>query len=98
MLRAGRPVVFYVHPREIDPDHPRLDMGLLRRFKSYVNLDTTEEKLRKILSTFEFTTFAEFLSEETRWRKHPDVDQRLVDEDEVLRMPLNIDRRTGTAR
>ena len=27
ILRAGRPVVFYLHPREIDPDQPRLPMG-----------------------------------------------------------------------
>ena len=83
MLRAGRPVVFYVHPREIDPHHPRLDMGLLRRFKSYVNLDTTEKKLRQILSTFEFTTFAEYLSQDTRWRKRPDGDQGPANEAEV---------------
>ena len=75
VLGAGRPVVFYLHPREIDPHHPRLDMGLLRRFKSYVNLDTTEKKLRQILSTFEFTTFAEYLRQDTRWRKRPDGDQ-----------------------
>ncbi len=83
VLRMGRPVVFYLHPREIDPHQPRLDMGLLRRFKSYVNLDTTEEKLRQILSTFEFTTFAEFLSADTRWRKRPDGDQSPANEAKV---------------
>ena len=76
-------MVFYLHPREIDPDQPRLQMGPLRRFKSYVNLDTTEEKLKQILSTFEFTTFAEYLSEDTRWRKRPDGDQSLANEAEV---------------
>jgi hypothetical protein len=48
-----------------------------------VNLDTTEEKLKQILSTFEFTTFAEFLSEDTRRRKRSDGDQSLANEAEV---------------
>jgi polysaccharide deacetylase family protein (PEP-CTERM system associated) len=61
VLREGRPVIFYVHPREIDPGQPRLPMKPWRRFKSYVNLDTTEAKLRKLLSTFEFTTIERLL-------------------------------------
>lgn len=63
VLREGRPVIFYVHPREIDPDHPRLPMSLGRRFKSYVNLKGTEAKLRTILGEFRFRTFAGFLAE-----------------------------------
>lgn len=62
VLREGRPVVFYVHPREIDPAHPRLAMSQIRRFKSYVNLDTTEGKLRRILQDFPVTTFKNILS------------------------------------
>ena len=61
VLREGRPVVFYVHPREIDPKHPRLPMGFVRRFKSYVNLDTTEPKIRRILQHFPVTTFVDYL-------------------------------------
>jgi polysaccharide deacetylase family protein (PEP-CTERM system associated) len=57
----GRPVVFYVHPREIDPEQPRLPMNMLWSFKSYVNLATTEAKLRCILLEFRMTTFREFL-------------------------------------
>lgn len=52
----GRPVVFYVHPREIDPDHPRVAMGRKRAFKSYVNLGTTRGKLEAILSSGPLTT------------------------------------------
>ena len=62
VLGEGRPVVFYVHPREIDPAHPRLPMGRIRRFKSYVNLETTEAKLRRILRDFPVTTFKNVLS------------------------------------
>lgn len=63
VLQHNRPVVFYVHPREIDPEHPRLPMGAWRRFKSYVNLTMTERKVRNLLSDFEFTTFRGYLSE-----------------------------------
>lgn len=63
VLAEGRPVVFYIHPREIDPSHPRIPMPLLRHFKSYVNLRTTEAKLRRILGEFPVTTFRDFLAE-----------------------------------
>ena len=61
VLAEGRPVVYYVHPREIDPDHPRLPMSAVRRFKSYVNLSSTEGKLRRILQEFPTVTFQEYL-------------------------------------
>ena len=62
VLAEGRPVIFFVHPREIDPKQPRLPMGALRKFKSYVNLDTTEKKIRNLLDDFEVTTFASFIA------------------------------------
>jgi polysaccharide deacetylase family protein (PEP-CTERM system associated) len=61
VLGEGRPVIFYVHPREIDPDHPRLLMSVSRRFKTYVNLDTMEGKIRRILTDFPVTTFGDYL-------------------------------------
>jgi polysaccharide deacetylase family protein (PEP-CTERM system associated) len=57
VLAQGRPVVFYIHPREIDPEHPRLPMSRSRTFKSYVNLDSTEAKVRRVLQEFPVTTF-----------------------------------------
>ena len=55
--KQGRPVIFYIHPREIDPGHPRLPMSPVRAFKSYVNLGTTYSKLAMLLKEFEVTTF-----------------------------------------
>jgi polysaccharide deacetylase family protein (PEP-CTERM system associated) len=66
VLAEGRPVVFYVHPREVRPDHPRLPMPLGRRFRSYVNLHTTERKVRSILRDFEVTTFKDWMATEYR--------------------------------
>jgi polysaccharide deacetylase family protein (PEP-CTERM system associated) len=63
VLKEGRPVIFYVHPREIDPSHPRLPMNRMRSFKSYVNLGTTEDKIRRLLSEFSFKTFRNALKD-----------------------------------
>ena len=58
VLNEGRPVIFYLHPREIDSTQPRIPMPLTRSFKCYVNLETTEYKIASLLSNFDFTTFA----------------------------------------
>jgi polysaccharide deacetylase family protein (PEP-CTERM system associated) len=62
VLAEGRPVVFYIHPREIDPEHPRLAMSRSRRFKTYVNLETTESKVRRVLRDFPVSTFQNVIS------------------------------------
>jgi polysaccharide deacetylase family protein (PEP-CTERM system associated) len=63
VLKDNRPVIFYVHPREIDPGHPRLPMSPIRAFKSYVNLGTTEAKVRSLLHDFTFITLDASLGE-----------------------------------
>jgi polysaccharide deacetylase family protein (PEP-CTERM system associated) len=54
--RERRPVVFYMHPWEIDPDQPRLHVGRLGRFRHYRNLHLTELRLRRLLTDFRFGT------------------------------------------
>jgi polysaccharide deacetylase family protein (PEP-CTERM system associated) len=49
-----RPAIFYLHPWEIDPNQPRLEAGLLSRFRHYRNLDKTEARLRTLLHDFRF--------------------------------------------
>ncbi|MFC1555702.1 XrtA system polysaccharide deacetylase [candidate division KSB1 bacterium] len=58
-----RPVIYYIHPREIDVKQPRMNMGIMRKFKSYVNIGTTGKKIENILSNGEFSTFENFLDE-----------------------------------
>lgn len=58
------PVMFYVHPWEIDADQPRLRAGgLMARFRHYVNLDRTENKLNRLLSEISFGPMSEVLTE-----------------------------------
>lgn len=57
------PVCVYLHPREIDPSHPRLHMSWQRSFQSYVNLGSTEWKLRQFLTDFRCAPLADVLVE-----------------------------------
>ena len=58
----GMPVMFYVHPRDIDPEQPRLPMSPLRWFQCYANLGTTYTKLESLLRTFPFVSVEEYLA------------------------------------
>lgn len=57
----GQPVIVYLHPWELDPDQPRLPVGPLTRFRHYVNLDTTHQKLRRLLVDFQFAPIGQIL-------------------------------------
>lgn len=54
----GQPAVLYFHPWEIDPDQPRIKAKFKSRFRHYVNLDATEEKIRHLFKMLEFDTMA----------------------------------------
>jgi polysaccharide deacetylase family protein (PEP-CTERM system associated) len=60
----NHPACVYLHPREIDPDHPRVQMSPGRRFRCYVNLRSTEPKLERLVRDFRFAPLVEVL------RKH----------------------------
>jgi polysaccharide deacetylase family protein (PEP-CTERM system associated) len=59
--KEGRPVVWYIHPRDIDAEQPRLAMSGLRRFKSYVNLRGAAGKLERLLADGRFVTCGELV-------------------------------------
>ena len=61
----GRPVMFYIHPREIDPGHPRLPMPLHRKFKSYVDLSATKIR-RRSPASFPSSLAGNFWTTESR--------------------------------
>lgn len=61
--KKGIPVVVYLHPRDFAADQPKVSMPLDRKFKSYVGLSTTENKLRSLLKNFEFTTCEQILKD-----------------------------------
>jgi len=58
----GQPTVAYIHPWEIDPDHPRVQTAGRRGFSThYVGLRGTETKLRRLLRDFRFGTCRDVL-------------------------------------
>lgn len=61
VLAEQRPVVFYLHPREVDPGHPRLAMSAKRRFMTYHNLRSTMPKMRRLLGDLPMATFGELM-------------------------------------
>lgn len=56
--RRQVPATFYIHPWELDPDQPRLDVSLSTRIRHYGGLATTESRLRKLLNEFRFAPIA----------------------------------------
>jgi polysaccharide deacetylase family protein (PEP-CTERM system associated) len=60
-VRQGRPFVFYVHPWELDPDHPRVAAPLLTRIRHYRGLRGMDAKIGKLLSIMPFTSVHSYL-------------------------------------
>jgi polysaccharide deacetylase family protein (PEP-CTERM system associated) len=50
----GLPFIFYLHPWEVDPRQPRVQVGWLSRFRHYTNLDRCEARLRRLVGEFRF--------------------------------------------
>lgn len=62
--RAGRPAVFYLHPWELDADHPRVRFHWKAWATHYVNLGSTAPKLARLLGEFRFAPLSEVLEHE----------------------------------
>lgn len=60
--KEKEPVIFYLHPREIDPEQPRLQLGLRDRLIHYWGIRGCEKKLVRVLKHYEFETMMEMLN------------------------------------
>jgi polysaccharide deacetylase family protein (PEP-CTERM system associated) len=56
-----QPVMFYLHPWELDPGQPRVPMARHRRFRHYVGLEQEVTKLSRLLTEFRFGTARDVL-------------------------------------
>jgi len=52
--KHGKPIVFYLHPWELDPGQPKMKVRFNYRLRHYVNLEKTEKRLEKLLKEFRF--------------------------------------------
>lgn len=59
--RKGFPAVFYVHPWELDPEHPRIPLPRRISLTHYFNLQRTEGRLKRLLRDFSFAPMKEVL-------------------------------------
>jgi polysaccharide deacetylase family protein (PEP-CTERM system associated) len=59
--REQKPVMFYLHPWEVDPDQPRAPMAWPHRFRHYVGLECLANKLGHLLTDFTFRPAREVL-------------------------------------
>jgi polysaccharide deacetylase family protein (PEP-CTERM system associated) len=62
--RDGRPAAFYLHPWELDADHPRVRFHWKARLTHYANLRSTRAKLDRLLEEFSFAPVGEVLDGE----------------------------------
>ena len=57
--RRGRDLVLYIHPRDIDPDQPRLAMGWRRHLRTYIGLRGALGKLVALLEQHRWGRFGD---------------------------------------
>jgi len=59
--KEGRPVIFYIHPWELDPEQPRVNLGSLNTLRHYYNIHKIPERLDRLLEDFQFATIREVI-------------------------------------
>jgi polysaccharide deacetylase family protein (PEP-CTERM system associated) len=59
--RVGQPAVFYLHPWELDSDHPRVSFYWKARLTHYANLTATRPRLERLLGEFAFAPLSDVL-------------------------------------
>jgi polysaccharide deacetylase family protein (PEP-CTERM system associated) len=59
--KAGIPLILYIHPRDVDPGQPRLELAPHTYFRTYVGVGSCLDKVSALLERFEWTSFEEYL-------------------------------------
>lgn len=69
-----RPVMFYIHPWELDPGQPRIAAGSWRtRRRHYLNLPATSRKLEALLAACRFDCVSEVVAQTQQASSEPDL-------------------------
>lgn len=58
----GRAAVFYLHPWELDPEHPRIPLPRRIALTHYYNLGATRSRFARLLNEFRFAPMGEILN------------------------------------
>ncbi len=59
--KEGYPAIVYMHPWEFDTQQPKVKMGRLQSFRHYGRIAQNFSKLERLLTTYEWTSFAKYL-------------------------------------
>jgi polysaccharide deacetylase family protein (PEP-CTERM system associated) len=79
--QRGLPAMVYFHPWELDTEQKRLNVGPMKGFQHYVNLDSTEWKLSRLMERFFFTSVRDNLQSrrvQSLLRKNPVKVERVI--------------------
>lgn len=60
--KQGHPVIFYIHPWELDINQPKIKIKGLNRIRHYINLGKSEQRLKEFLSEFKFSSIKNFFN------------------------------------
>jgi len=60
---GNRAFMFYLHPWEVDPEQPRIEASWFSQFRHYTNLHRTQDRLRRLIGQFRFTTVRNVLTD-----------------------------------
>ncbi len=60
----GIPANFYIHPWELDPEHPRLPLPKRISLTHYFQLEKTVPRLKRLLAEFNFDTIKDVIEHE----------------------------------
>lgn len=74
-----KPALVYLHPREFDPQHPKLKMNAYRSFTSYVNLHKTSSKFERMIQDFKFNSIEKIWHISMDGKQHRRVVDNFVD-------------------
>lgn len=64
--------IFYLHPREIDAEQPRLNLSKRDAFIHYYGIHSCKSKLKFLLKSFDFTSIDDYLK-----RRIPELSQNI---------------------
>jgi hypothetical protein len=72
-----KPVMFYLHPWEVDPEQPRFQVSTTTRIRHYTRLRSTLPRFKRLLDQFEFETVSTML-ERAGFIERPQLQPALV--------------------
>ena len=75
VTRSGTPVVYYIHPRDLNPAGRTAPTGIVTRVRYYGGRSTTQRKLEEILRATRVVSVEEFLSTAHGLSAHDTIDE-----------------------